>query len=351
MKILIKNGKIWDGEKFIYSDILTEDQKIIKIDRSIAHSADFIFDAKNKIVSAGLIDIHTHLFGVSCDAFGFSADLCSIPFGVTTVADASAVQNNQNVLNSAMVKSFVFVCSDIKDDEVRFDFTYKMMKCYEEKVVGIKVYFDTTMAEIKSEKTLYQVVNFAEKNHLKVMVHTSNSPCSMEQIVRILRRGDILTHCFHSGKNNCTENNFQAFKEAQKKGVIMDAGMAGNVHMDFGYMRNSIANGFLPDTISSDITRCSAYTRGGRYSLLMCMEIAKKLGMKEEDVFRSVTSNASKALGKNCGKLSVGSNADIAVLDEVNEPFLLVDKSGNVVESQQNYKCVLTILNNQILYK
>ena len=30
-KILIKNGKVWDGEKFFFSDVLTDNEKISKI--------------------------------------------------------------------------------------------------------------------------------------------------------------------------------------------------------------------------------------------------------------------------------------------------------------------------------
>ena len=36
-KILIKNGKIWDGEKFFYGDILTNDKHIEKIEEEISN--------------------------------------------------------------------------------------------------------------------------------------------------------------------------------------------------------------------------------------------------------------------------------------------------------------------------
>ena len=68
--VLIKNGKIWDGEKFFYGDILTNDKHIEKIDTSINENADYIYDATGKLVSAGLVDIHVHLKGISCEEFG-----------------------------------------------------------------------------------------------------------------------------------------------------------------------------------------------------------------------------------------------------------------------------------------
>ena len=51
-KILIKNGRVWDGEKFFFADVLTDGGKISKIESDICDDAEFVFDAKNKIVSA-----------------------------------------------------------------------------------------------------------------------------------------------------------------------------------------------------------------------------------------------------------------------------------------------------------
>ena len=33
-----------------------------------------------------------------------------------------------------------------------------------------------------------------------------------------------MTHIYHSGENACTENDFEAFRIAKEKGVILDAG-------------------------------------------------------------------------------------------------------------------------------
>ena len=70
--------------------------------------------------------------------------------------------------------------------------------------------------------------------------------------------------------------------------------MAGHVHTDFGVLKRAIDADCLPDTISTDITKASAYKRGGRYGMTMCMSIAKHLGMQEEDIFRAVTSTPAK---------------------------------------------------------
>ena len=87
--------------------------------------------------------------------------------------------------------------------------------------------------------------------------------------------------------------------------------------------------------------------------MTMCMNIAKALGMRDEDIFRAVTSNPAKALGKSdeWGYLQVGRCADIAVFDDTNEGFDLTDKAGNHIERDKGYRCVLTLADGQVVYR
>ena len=87
--------------------------------------------------------------------------------------------------------------------------------------------------------------------------------------------------------------------------------------------------------------------------MTMCMNIAKTLDMREEDIFRAVTSNPAKALGKEneWGHLKVGRCADIAVFDYTNESFDLTDKAGNHISNIKGYRCVLTVADGQVVYR
>ena len=53
-KIWIKNGKIWDGKNFFYSDLYIENGRIQEIAKKTKADADFVYDANNQIVSAGV---------------------------------------------------------------------------------------------------------------------------------------------------------------------------------------------------------------------------------------------------------------------------------------------------------
>lgn len=352
-KILIKNGKIWDGEKFFNGDILTNDRYIEKIGSDINETAEYVYDAEGKIVSAGLVDIHVHLKGISCDEYGIQAEMSSLPFGVTAVNDAGGGLGNRALLDSFAIKNTVFIGAGINNNRADFYNTEKYLEKYGDKAIGVKVYFDKTNPEVVDITPLKEVCEYAKSRNLKVMVHCSNSPTPMTEIVNTLSAGDILTHIYHGGVNSCIENDFEPFKIAKQKGVVLDAGFAGYVHTDFQNFESAVEAGFLPDTISTDITCCSAYKRGGRYGMTMCMSMAKIVGMSEEDIFRSSTSAPAKILGKEneWGNLKVGRVADISVFDYTDENFDLTDIAGNRIRSDMGYRCILTVCDGQIVFK
>lgn len=137
--------------------------------------------------------------------------------------------------------------------------------------------------------------------------------------------------------------------ELGESAMVMGLGLLGM----FAVLRSDISNGGAPDTISTDITRSSAYRRGGRYGLTMCMSMARTAGMDEESIFRAVTSAPAKALGKEgeWGCLKEGGCADLAVLRYQNEPYSLTDAEGNILADDMGYRCILTMCNGDIVYR
>jgi len=117
-KILIKNGRVFDGYKFFDADVLTNDDKIERIEPHIEcdDPTAYVFDAAGKIVSAGLVDIHVHLQVASTDKFGISADLSTIPFGVTAAVDAGRTRGERAILDSFTVKNVLLVTAHIRDN-------------------------------------------------------------------------------------------------------------------------------------------------------------------------------------------------------------------------------------------
>lgn len=46
MRMLIKNGHVWDGEKIFSSDLLTNNEKIECISKNVAQNADYLYTCK-----------------------------------------------------------------------------------------------------------------------------------------------------------------------------------------------------------------------------------------------------------------------------------------------------------------
>lgn len=350
--LLIKNGRIWDGESFFHGDVLTNGTHIEKIEPCLNESADFVYNAAGKTVAPGLVDLHVHVKAGAAGGLGIQTEMGTLPFGVTAVNAAGSADGGKAIWDSFAVKNTIFAYTTIRDNHADLSNVQRYLDTYGDKVIGVKVYFDTTVSEVRDITPLKEACAYARQEGLKVMVHCSHSPTSMTEIVRTLAAGDIITHVFHGGENACCDNDFEAFKLARQKGVILDAGFAGHVHTDFKNFRESVKSGFLPDTISTDITRYSAYKRGGRYGMTACMSMAKAAGMSEEAIFKAVTVTPAAVLGKagEWGSLKVGRVADIAVFDYTDEGFDLTDAAGNTLASDTGYRCTLTVCDGEIVF-
>jgi dihydroorotase len=91
--LLIKNGKVIDPAQGILDrrDIAISKGKIAAVASAIsAASAQRVIDARGKIVTPGLIDIHTHVAD-GLIPIGVAPDEGGVFSGVTTVCDAGSI--------------------------------------------------------------------------------------------------------------------------------------------------------------------------------------------------------------------------------------------------------------------
>lgn len=350
--IRINNGRIWDGERFLYGDIAVDGGIVTAIGNVGEFTAGYEYDAGGKNVLPGLVDIHTHLWGISTDRFGIPAELGCFPFGVTATAECGAEKGTPKLLERTWVKNVVFVCTQIRDNHAYFTETERLLKLFGDRVVGVKIYFDSEISEVRDATALREVCDFACSQGLKVAVHSSHSPVSMREIVETLSAGDILTHVYHGGVHSAAEDDFRCIAEAKKRGIIVDTGHAGYVHTDCDVLRKAVGMHAWPDTISTDLTNLNAYNRGGVYGLTVCMSLFRALGYTEEEMFRSVTSRAADAVGQHTwGRLAVGAPADIAVLEKGPVHYVLRSEGETPIPVEDGYRCVLTIADGRIVYQ
>jgi dihydroorotase len=163
-----------------------------------------------------------------------------------------------------------------------------------------------------------------------------------------MRPGDIHTHVFaqqfpillEDGKLN------PIMTEARARGVIFDVGHGAGSF----WFRNAVPaakQGFIPDSISTDL-------HTSNYTILSMNNVMSKflaMGVPLDDVIRRSTVNpASEIHRPELGTLSVGKDADIAVLDLMHGHFAYIDNGVAKMNANVQLTARMTIRAGRILY-
>ena len=350
--ILLQNGRIFDGENYIFGDILIADGKISAIASHIDTNATCCFDMSGKTILPGLVDVHMHIAGLSPAAWGTMAQAACFPFGVTAAADCSTALRMQGSLDILGIDAVVFPEVFTRNDEAQLLQAEQLLEHYGPYAAGVKVCYDLRDdPTLRTTRPLEQICDFAHSRGLQVVVHTTNTPIPMAELLDVLGPGDIATHVYHGTTHNIRADNFSCIHHAKARGVIIDSGFGGSAHVDFSIFTDAVAAGAGPDTISTDLVHQILFTRGGRYGMTMCMSMAKHMGMTEDAVFRAVTTKAGASLGRPWGRLTEGATADLCVLEVGEEPFNLTDRAGNRIQSSTGYRCCLTLKHGTVVYR
>jgi dihydroorotase len=144
-----------------------------------------------------------------------------------------------------------------------------------------------------------------------------------------LRPGDVLTHAFRPFPNapvTAQGTIKPAVLAARKRGVLFDIGH-GMGSFAFKTARAMLANGFLPDTISSDVH--ALCINGPAHDLVTTMSKFLCLGMGLNDVIRAATETPARAIKRHdLGTLKVGSLGDATLIRIDEGRFDYVDVTG-----------------------
>jgi len=377
--IVIKGGHIIDPKNDIdgVMDIAINNSKIALIAKNIDPKQGIqVVDAKGMYVTPGLIDIHTHdFYGTQPDHqyedgnLGIAPDGFTFRNGVTTVVDAgSSGWRTFPTFKAQTVdlsKTRVLALLNIVGEGMRGVYeqntndmdpkmTAMVARKYKDIIVGIKlahyVGHDWTPADRAVEAGTLA-------GGIPVMVDFggSNPPLSIEELfMRHLRPGDIFTHCF--GQLGTREylvdlqtNKVKPFVyEARKRGIIFDVGYGG---ISFAYSQAlpALKEGFFPNSISTDLHAGSM--NDAMKDMLSCMTKFLAMGMSLHDVIQASTSNPAKEIKReDLGNLSVGADADLAVLSIREGKFGLFDYTGYKTETNKKLECELTIRAGKIVY-
>jgi dihydroorotase len=206
--------------------------------------------------------------------------------------------------------------------------------------VGVKVRLHKKSIGENSRPALRLALKAAQATRTPIMVHVGDTAIPMEEIAATLRPGDVMTHCYTPQKPSIIDEKGKLLDEVRKakeRGVVFDVGHAGG-HFDFDLARRAMGDGLVPDVISSDLHgRMKQPGFGVVGDLPTTLTKFLPLGMSLEQIIASCTVTAARIVGwqDRIGSLEVGREADIAVLQLVDEPTHLRDCVGGEMTYRQ----------------
>jgi len=378
--IVIKGGHLIDPKNNIdgVMDIAINNGKVAVIAKDIdPKEGKQVVDATGLYVTPGLIDIHAHLFqGTNPDQQYMNGPSAVTPdgftfrVGVTTIVDAGcagwrtfpAFKRQTIDLSQTRVLAFLNIVGEgmrggpfeqnLKDMDAKVTGDFAKKKAGD--IVGIKLAHydgpDWTPTDRAEEA--------AKLANIPVMIDFGGStpPLPIEELfLKHLRSGDIFTHCFAQLPNSrecIVDPQLKKVKpfvwEAQKKGIVFDVGYGG---ISFAYSQAipAIKNGFFPQTISTDLHIGSM--NGAMKDMLTTMSKFLAMGMDLQSVVKASTWSPAQVINrKELGNLSVGAEADIAVLGIREGKFGLFDYTGYKLETNKKLECEMTIRAGKIVY-
>jgi len=324
------------------------------------HEARSVRDVSGKIVTPGLIDLHTHVYwgGTS---LGVDPMMLARRSAVATLVDAgSAGPGNlhgfrKHIIEATPVRILPYInisfggifgysravmvgeCSDIRLINARE--CARVAREHKDLVVGVKVRVGGTASHGTGVAPLDIAIEAADELGLPVMAHLDNPPPSPCEVVSRLRPGDVLTHCFRPFPNAPVHGDGRMRDEvltARERGVIFDIGH-GQGSLGFRTARAALAAAFQPDVISSDVHQLSI--GGPAFDLLVTLSKFLCLGVDLKTVIRCATTAPAEALRRpDLATLKTGATGDASVLDLANGRFEYTDVIGETIVGEQRLR-------------
>jgi dihydroorotase len=365
--LLITGGRVIDPSQNLSAerDVAIAGARIARIAANIPPSqARQVYDAKGKIVTPGLIDIHTHVYkyginlNVDSDAVGFQS-------GVTTVVDAGSTGTGtfqgfrKYVIETAATRIYALLNISsiglVVTNEIYLD--PRMLNAQQiirtiganrDRILGIKVRVNGRHQDLEHDLGVMKIAReVGDATGLPIMLHWTVEP----DLLALLKRGDILAHPFNPPSPN-QSNLFgadgpQADKVlpqilALKDRGIWTDGQLATTHHSWEVSEKAAKLGWFPDAISTDISRAPD---GQPASVLVPMSEFLHLGMPLDQVIAGVTSTPAKVFNfpEKVGTLEPGVTADVAVLELQQGSFEYADQTRVPRTLTQQFVATATI--------
>ncbi len=362
--VVVKGGRVIDPSNGIdgLNDVGIKDGMIAQIAPRLDPSgARAIFDASNQIVTPGLVDLHTHIYW-GATYWGIEADPVAARTGVTTWLDVGSSGSysfpgfRRYIYEPSRVRVFALLnLSSIgligrtgefaNLDYCDVDLAEKMIETNRDLILGIKARIDMNTTRGNGIRPLQLARELADRVDLPLMVHIGSGPPTLEEIITLLRPGDILTHCFTGGDHRILGSDRLVrgeIKDLHDRGLILDIGH-GTGSFNYDVAEAMLGQDFMPDVISSDIHQMAV--QGPMFDLPTTLSKFLNLGMSLADVIERATSRPAAAMRRaDLGTLKPGSQADIAVFRLESGEYTFHDSQMNARNGQTRLVNTMTMV-------
>ena len=383
--LVLKGGHVVDPANDIDSpmDVGVRDGKIVRMEIDIpTDESDHTIDVSERWVTPGLIDIHVHSYHLrkaltdpDTNSGKFTGSLMVdahfLKEGVTTCVDtgtagAEEIEHfRRTVIEKSICRQFAYVnisapgMGDPEQTVSNLDPKKAAAAAndHHDVVVGIKTAHFWTKLPFDEEHPPWASVDNAVKAgeicDMPVMVDFW--PRSPERpyddlILEHLRPGDIHTHVF--------ARQFPILDDNGKIYDYMFAARERGIHFDLGHgaasfwFRNGVPalrQGFPPDSISTDLHLGNI--NGHVHSMLDCLSKYLAMGMPfQEVIYRSTVTPSRAILHPELGTLSIGADADIAVLSRRQGKFSFRDCGWGRISGNERLECDLTLRAGKVVW-
>ncbi len=360
--LLLKGGHVIDPKNNVDgpADLAVRDGRVAAVDQDLVGDADKILDVSGLYVTPGLIDIHVHVYG------GYRGwmfpDQHALPNGVTTVVDTGGAgwksfeDFKATIIDPSATRVLAFVNivgvgmigpPEQDTSEMEPEPCAEMIRRYPDCVVGSKsAHFQGPGWEAAGG-----AIEAARMSETIAMIDFEPKPTrSYEELLGRMSPGDIHTHLYSSHIPLLDEEkkvNGYVW-EARERGIVFDTGHGAGSFW-FRIAEPAIQQGFPPDTISTDIHKSSRLIPNATMLTTMSKFLALDMSLTEV-VYRSTQVPAQVIRWPELGHLSVGAEADVAVLELIEGDFGFVDSGRNSKRGTQKLECHLTLRAGEIVW-
>ena len=371
-RTVIQGGQVFDrvSRSFAPGDVSIVDGKIEAVGDALPADNSNLIDARGLYVAPGFIDMHCHVFNHPLfQTTRLEADRIGVRQGVACVVDTGSagpttIDAFQTFVRDTQATHAFALCNigspglpgitgghASRPELVSLAGTVQAIERHPEWILGVKVLASASHPGGLGIEAVHIGRKAASLTGKPLMVHIGNAPPVIEEILELLRPGDIVTHSYHGKIGGVLGRGGKVipeFREAVERGVMVDIAH-GRSSFSFRTCEAALYQGMPVHTISSDL-------HGGnvnRYvvSLARTMSKFRLLGLSLAETVYAVSCKPVEVLGmpgEVPGLVAAGAAANLSIFAETNQAVEVEDAEGDKRTTEHWIEPRFTIIGNSV---